>query len=128
MSRHDYVKQAAQEFAQRIVAMGFTVYLADRGTHGIITDDAESRVMSFQFDGVRSTLGGEYGPPSTTSGTGWQLSVDPCDLLTANDVRKALYAVPPEWAGSGWKYFTTLAQHLATYDASSRYTRVQVAA
>jgi hypothetical protein len=103
---------------ERIKALGFTVYLAERGDYGFITDASEKRVLSFSRDGG---LSGNYGPPSTTSGTGWKMDGSFYDLKTADDVNRALNAHPPSWCGNGWKTFTTVAQHLALYGASSRY-------
>lgn len=104
--REDY----AREFAKRITALGFRVFLADlgAGAYGFITDADESRVLSFSFT-FDSSLSGNYGPPSKESGTGWRMDESPSDLRTAEDVRRALYASPPPFAGKGWRYLTTLA-------------------
>lgn len=120
----NYKQQAAHDFAQRIKALGFTVYLAKTGDYGFITDDSGERVLSFSFSGLESSLSGNYGPPSTTSGTGWKLEADPENLWSADDVRRVLYANAPSWCGNGWKRYTTTAQHIATYGASSRYAQV----
>jgi hypothetical protein len=118
-----YLRDAARDFAASIKALGFQVYVAERGEYGFITDDTETRVLSFSFtDGGR--LSGNYGPPSRESGTGWCMDAVPSDLLTADHVRKALYAPAPAFAGKGWKRYTTVEQHLATYGNSSRYEKV----
>jgi len=116
-------QKEALAFAERIKSMGFVVYLAERGDYGFITDDTESRVLSFSFDDGGS-LGGNYGPPSIESGTGWRMDKSPCDLKTATDVREALYANPPKFVGRGWRYLTTVKQHLDAYGNSSRYVRI----
>jgi hypothetical protein len=117
-----YLKDATREFAARIKAMGFHVYVAESGNYGFITDDAETRVLSFSFsDG--GSLGGNYSPPSRESGTGWRMDIYPYSLQTPEDVRKALYAAAPSFAGKGWKTYTTVKQHLATYGNSSRYEK-----
>lgn len=114
---------AANEFAQRIKALGFRVFIAERGHYGFITDDTEKRVLTFSFsDG--SSLGGCYGPPSTTSGTGWRLEQTPHALKTADAVKAALYSYPPAYCGNGWKYLSTVAQYLALYGESSRFQEV----
>jgi len=118
----DYRARAAAEFAERITALGFTVYLAESGRYGFITDNTEKRVLSFSFDGIENALSGNYGPPSTQSGTGWRLDFGPESLQSKEDVRRALYALPA-FCGNGWKYLTTVKQHLAEYGASSRYTK-----
>jgi hypothetical protein len=106
-------------FADHIKSLGFTVYMATAAHYGFITDDTGSRVLSFNIrDG---SLGGNYGPPSRESGTGWRMETRTWDLKTAEDVHRALYAEAPSFAGKGWKNYTTAAQHLKTYGASSRY-------
>lgn len=116
-------QQTASEFAGFIKGLGFKVYLAAVGTYGFITDATEARVLSFSFtDG--GSLGGNYGPPSTTSGTGWRLDQSPWQLKTADDVRGALYATAPQWVGKGWKRYSTVADQLAQYGTSSKYREI----
>lgn len=115
---------AALAFANRITAMGFRVFLAKRGHYGFITNDDGSRVISFSFSDGPS-LSGNYGPPSRESGTGWRLSRSPEDLRTAEDVKAAFAETPPPFCGKGWRYMTTLEQHLKAYGVSSRYCEVQ---
>lgn len=117
-----YNVTAAHDFAERITRLGFVVYLAQQGHYGFITDDAGTRVMSFAFD-IENTLGGNYGPPSRESGTGWRMDERPESLQTADDVRRALYAMPPQWCRNGWKHLTTLESHLKSYGPSSKYRR-----
>ena len=120
----NYSQVAANEFAQSIKELGFRVFLAKSGTYGIITDAEGTRVLSFSFDGLTQNLSGSYGPPSRESGTGWRLNAGPSDLMTRADVEKALRANPPEYCGRGWKRFTSLAEHLASYGESSGYAEV----
>lgn len=112
-------------FAKRIKALGFRVFLAENREYGLITNDDGSRVISFEFSTLGPSLGGKYGPPSRESGTGWRLSRSPESLRTAEDVKAALAETPPEWCGKGWRYMTTLEQHLKDYGASSRYYELQ---
>lgn len=114
--------QPVKDFAQRIAAFGFRVFIArdGEGEWGFITDDTAQRVLSFSFNDGGS-LGGNYGPPSQESGTGWRIDGDPWSLKTADAVRKALYAHPPVWCGKGWRYLTTVDQHLSQYGSSSRF-------
>jgi hypothetical protein len=118
--------QNAREFAQFAKGLGFKVYVAKdnyRGGYGFVTDDSESRVLSFSFsDG--GSLGGNDGPPSHASGTGWRLAETPYDVQTADDVRKALYAWPDYDCGHGWKRFTTVEEYLAMYGASSGFVEI----
>lgn len=128
----------AREFAQFIKGLGFRGFVAGgiggdgpRG-YGIITDAEGSRVLSFSFsDG--GSLGGNYGPPSRNSGTGWRMNGDPYSLKSAEDVRRALYATAPDFCrpaspqsrgDDGWKYYSTLAQYQAQYQASSKFEEI----
>ena len=115
---------AVSDFVQHIKALGFRVFVAQRGDYGFITDAAGMRVLTFSFYGFDPTLSGCYGPPSRESGTGWRMDRAPRDLLTTEDVRAALYAQPPAFCGKGWHYVSTLAQYLTAYDASSRFSEV----
>lgn len=131
----------AREFAHFIKGLGFRVFVAKSGQYGFITDAEGSRVLSYGFsDG--GNLGGNYGPPSQASGTGWRMDESPWDLKTAEDVRKALYAPAPPWCRpassgcpscgrphesarrDGWQHYTTLEQHLAMYQSSSQYQEI----
>ena len=115
-------QQEARAFAEKIRDMGFTVYLAESGTYGFITDESESRVLTFS---VRDcSLGGTYGPPSKQSGTGWRMEEATWDLKMPEDVRRALYSAPPPWCGRGWKRLSDVRAYLALYGASSRFVRI----
>lgn len=119
----------AREFAHFVKGLGFRVWLDKTRRYGFISDDAASRVLSFSFrDGA---LGGNYGPATQQCGTGWRMETRLSDLRAAEDVRRALYAMPPHWvrdscrgSGDGWQYLTTVAQHLAMYGKSSGYEEV----
>lgn len=114
----------AAQFAARMKALGFTVYLAKSQTYGFITDDAQRRVLSFSMnDG--SSLSGNYGPPSRESGTGWRLDRMPEHLLTAQDVADALYSIPPSYCGRGWKRFSSVVDHMAAYGLASGFTKFE---
>lgn len=123
----------AREFAQFIKGLGFRAFVAAndgvRG-HGFITNAEGSRVVSFQMDD--GSLGGNYGPPSRTCGTGWRMNETVWSLKTPGDVQRVLDASPPDWcrrarAGerdSGWQYLETLEQHLGMYGSSSKFQEV----
>lgn len=116
--------QNAREFALYIKGLGFRVYIAKAGDYGFITDETESRVLSFGFSSGGS-LSGNYGPPSVASGTGWRMERTPYDLRTAADVHEALYAAPPDWLrGKGWSYLSTVKQYLSQYGQSSGFVEV----
>lgn len=109
------------EFAKHITSLGFVVYIAENGDYGFITDETETRVLC--FESKRFSLSGNYWPHSTESGTGWALKETMDQLLTKDDVHKALYRIAPEWCGHGFKTYTTVGQHLKVYGPSSRYTK-----
>lgn len=112
-----------EEFAAKIKSWGFRIWFAERGYYGFISDDTLSRVLTFNLrDG---TLGNCYGPPSTESGTGWRLHGNPWTLKNPDHVRELLYEYPTvRQCGNGWKYLTTVDQHLKMYGPSSRYREV----
>jgi hypothetical protein len=139
------IREEVAKWAGFIKGLGFRVWIAESGTYGFISDASESRVLSFGFsDG--GSLGGNYGPPSRESGTGWRMDGDPWSLKTAADVRRALYAEAPDWTrrntsggrcqscgqprhdlsgrSEGWMHYTTVAQHLAQYGSSSKYREI----
>lgn len=109
-------------FATHITALGFIVYIAKSGQYGFITDDTAARVLSFSFTDSGSLIG-NYGPPSLESGTGWRMDESPRDLKTREQVREALYAPVPPFAGKGWRHLSTVQHYLAHYDKSSQFTK-----
>ncbi len=116
------IREETAAFARRVTGLGFRVYVAKAGTYGFITDDTESRVLSFSI--ADDSLSGNYGPPSIQSGTGWGMDKHPSSLTTAEEVREALYVNPPEWTlrkGKGWRYLSTVAQYLSQYGSSSQF-------
>lgn len=113
-----YKVEAVKELANEIKAAGFRVFIAKSGTYGFYTDTAGSKVVCFQFDLGGFTFSGNYKSNNPQSGTGWGL---------VPDSFKAMFAqCPPSWAiPSGYAFkFTTLEQHLKTYQASSQYVEV----
>lgn len=130
------VREQVAQWAGTIKGLGFRVWIAESGTYGFISDASESRVLSFGTD----SLGGNYGPPSQESGTGWRMDQAPWDLKTAADVKAALYAEAPSWTrrgpsrcgacghqhgeSKGWQRYTTVAEHLALYGRSSKYREI----
>lgn len=113
-----YKVEAVKELANEIKSLGFRVFIAKSGTYGFYTDAAGSKVVCFQFDLGGFTFSGNYKSNNPQSGTGWGL---------VPDSFKAMFAQhPPSWAipiGYTFK-FTTLEQHLKTYQPSSQYVEV----
>lgn len=119
----DYRQECVREFAQEVKALGFAVYLAESGTHGVISDGDGLRVMSFQYDLGIIKVSGNY-HASRESGTGWQLM--PLQYpLTAEHIRHQLYAMAPGWTRNTNPTYTTLAEHLEGYNPSSKYTKLE---
>lgn len=118
--------EEARAFAHRMIAMGFRVWLSGLGggDHGFLSDKAGSRALSFSFR-PRASLSGNYGPPSSESGTGWEIYGHPGDLDTPEKVREALYAHPPSYCGKGWRYLSTAEHQLAAYGNSSKYAEIE---
>lgn len=118
----NYKTQATAELAQRIRAAGFRVFIAKSGTYGFYTDAEGTRVVCFQFDLGGFKFSGNYktsNPRST--GTGWSMG-ESADM-TSQGFTSMFRSYAPSWAvrGAEWR-FTTLAEHLKTYQASSQYT------
>ena len=117
-------REEAARFAGFIKGLGFTVYLAEAGSYGFITDYSRRRVLSFSLNDGGS-LSGNYGPPSQESGTGWRMKRAPHDLKTAADVEEALYALPDvRICGKGWRYLSTVEHYLSAYGSSSKFREV----
>lgn len=118
---NEYEKQAALEIAEGAKREGFRVFLAERGTYGFFTDDSGTRVVSFQIGLQGPSFIGNYktSAPKQT-GTGWQICTG-----TPRSYANLFSAAAPRWATGDvtWRY-TTLAEHLKTYQPSSRYTEL----
>lgn len=105
--------------AKQITAEGFRAFIAKKGTYGFYTDKDGARVVTFELDFGAPKFAGTYVSelPKRT-GTGWILDID----TFTNMLRQPA----PVWAHQGVKWrHTTLKEHLATYDSSSRYTEVE---
>lgn len=118
---NSYKVPAVAELAAEIKAAGYRVFLAESGTYGFFTDAEGARVVCFQFDLGGFKFSGNY--RSKSCGTGWIMGdaygVSPEGLAAMIESR------PPHWATKGEAVQqTTLAQHLQTYQLSSRYTEL----
>lgn len=114
----NYKVEAVQQLAQEIKQAGFRVFIAKSGTYGFYTDAEGSKVVSFQFDlgGFKFTGNYKTSEPRNT-GTGWGLE--------DGDYKNMFNQYAPRWAvrDAQWQ-FTTLAQHLATYQSSSQFVEL----
>lgn len=117
----NYKQEAIKEFSDQVKAVGFRVFLAESGIYGFYTDEAGSRVVSFHYDLAGIHLSGNYktSNPKRT-GSGWGI-FEGCP--SAKDIKDAFDAAAPQWALSGatWRY-TSLGEHLAMYQKSSKYS------
>lgn len=112
--------EAVKDLAQHIKASGFRVFLAKNGNYGFYTDAEGSKIVSFQLDLGGFNFSGNYKTDMPRQcGTGWQL------VQGENRTYQDMFNECPTWSlrGANWKY-TTLEQHLKTYQASSQYVEV----
>lgn len=111
--------EATKELAKNIKASGFRVFVSKdgEGTYGFYTDAEGSKIVSFQLNLGGFNFTGNYKTDQPRStGTGWQLN------QSTGRTYQDMFNEPPTWSlrGASWKY-TTLEQHLKTYQASSKY-------
>jgi len=119
----NYKQQAIAELADEIISQGFRAFIAKNGDYGFYTDAEGNRVVSFSIDLGIIKLSGNYktSEPRQT-GTGWAINYNhnaPIDFKCMFDQSAPLWAT-----GSATWRFTTLAEHLKTYQSSSQYTEV----
>lgn len=121
MSYYETKKAATMELAQAIKAAGYRVFIAERGTYGFFTDEAGSRVVSFQNELAGFRFSGNY--MSKSCGTGWGLGE--VHTFDKPNFDSLFESNPPRWDTRGEAVtVTTLEQHLATYQKSSKYVEV----
>lgn len=116
----NYDEKEALDFAYRIKALGFRVFLAEKGTYGYVTDETGSRVMCFSGT-IWGGLSGNY-VANRGSVSGWKMETQLKDLQTKEDVEKALYALAPLWTGVGHSVkYTTEKSYRNLYQDSSKF-------
>jgi len=114
----NYKQETIKEITNCLRNEGFRVFIAERGNYGFFTDEAGSRVVSFELSpgGPRFTGNYKTDDPKTT-GTGWLI----CEGYP-RFYREIFDAQPPTWAvGSASWRFTTFKEHTKTHQSSSRY-------
>lgn len=121
----NYKQVEIKEIAETLTALGFSVYVAESGTHGIYTDSTGQRVVSFQWDLGGVKFSGNY-LPAQKCGTGWGMETRGLPL-TQESATFMLNATAPSWTGNTNPVYTTAAEHLAFYTAS-KYTLHQLGA
>lgn len=124
---HNYKVEEVKNLAAQIKAAGFRVFLAESGTHGFYTDAEGTRLVSFQRDLGGFKFSGNYRARNAADGrsvgSGWALG--DTYKVSPSGLKAMLDSCPPQWATRGITVdLTTLAQHLKTYQSSSRYTEV----
>lgn len=113
-----YKVPAVAELAAKIKAAGYRVFLAESGTYGVFANVEGTRVVCFQYDLGGFKFSGNY--LSKSCGTGWVMG-DSYEV-TPEGLAAMIESRPPQWATRGEQVEqTTLAQHLQTYQPSSRY-------
>lgn len=121
----NYKTEAIKELAADIKRAGFRVFIAENGQYGFFTDAEGTRVVSFQYDLPGFKFSGNYkSVQAKQCGTGWVMGE--YGSLSAGQLSNLFNSNPPRWATGGFECrLTTLAQHLATYQASSRYVEFE---
>lgn len=122
-------QQLIAAIAEQILSQGYRPFIAKRGDYGIFTDADGTRVVSFGSDLGGVNFSGNYKTSAPQlAGTGWPITDNISEPV---DCAQIFNSAAPLWAtgGAKWRY-TTLAEHLKTYQPSSQYEEVtaQVAA
>lgn len=108
-----------QRFVQAVLQHGYRPFIAKSGDHGFYTDDAGTRIVTFQFYRGNASVSGNYttNKPGQT-GTGWHMA----DVPDLTQIDKYFKAVWPTWAvGDARARYTTLDEFLGAYQISSQY-------
>lgn len=124
----NYKKEAAVELANAIKTnTGYRVFLSEKVgcSHGFITNETGSRVVSFQYDLFGFRFSGNY--KSKKSGTGWVMDEVEVEHVTNKETLDSLFnnGNIPLWATRGEQVkMVTLDEHLKTYGQSSMFVEV----
>lgn len=124
----NYKKEAVVELANAIKTnTGYRVFLSEKVgcSHGFITNETGSRVVSFQFDILSISFSGNY--KSKSCGTGWRMDGVEVEHVTNKETLDRLFndGNIPLWATRGEQVkMVTLDEHLKTYGQSSMFVEV----
>lgn len=124
----NYKKEALIALAMEIKAnTGYRVFLSEKVgcSHGFITNETGSRVVSFQYDIFGFRFSGNY--KSKKSGTGWVMDEVEVEHVTNKEILDRLFnnGSVPLWATKGEQVkLVTLDEHLKTYGQSSMFVEV----
>lgn len=121
-------KERTAELVNKIKSFGYPVYLSEKGNYGFFTNADGSRVISFQIDYFFFNFSANH--KSIGLGTGYRITNDEKCLLweidtfcTVNFLESLINAPIYISRRKNEKFlsWTTLDQHLATYQSSSKY-------
>lgn len=121
-------KERTAELVSKIKSFGYPVYLSDKGNYGFFTNADGSRVICFQIDYFFFNFSANH--KSIGWGSGYRITNDEQCLLWEIDTfctpefLESLINAPVYKSSRNDGRFiswTTLDQHLATYQSSSKY-------
>lgn len=121
-------KERITELVNKIKSFGYSVYLAERGNYGFFTNSDGSKIVSFQIDYFFFNFSANH--KSIGLGTGYRITSDEQCLLWEIDkfctdefLQKLINAPIYKSRRKNEKFisWTTLEQHLASYQSSSKY-------
>ena len=121
-------KERTAELVAKIKSFGYPVYLSEKGNYGFFTNADGSRIVSFQIDYFFFNFSANH--KSIGLGTGYRITSDEKCLLweidnfcTAKFLEGLINAPIYRSRRKNEKFlsWTTLDQHLATYQSSSKY-------
>ena len=121
-------KERTAELVSKIKSFGYPVYLSEKGNYGFFTNADGSRVVSFQIDYFFFNFSANH--KSIGLGTGYRITNDEKCLLweidifcTAKFLESLINAPVYRSRRKSEKFisWTTLNQHLAMYQDSSKY-------
>lgn len=112
-------REIAMKFAWNVKRLGFRVFLSESREYGFITDDSESRVLSFGTSYRMINLSGNY-QPSTSHGSGWSIAKDLDVFQNREFIQKCLYMESP------FKntVLSTVKDYMGRYNSSSKFTEI----
>lgn len=121
-------KQRTAELTSKIKSFGYPVYLSEKGNYGFFTNADGIRVISFQIDYFFFNFSANH--KSIGLGTGYRITSDEKCLLweidtfcTAEFLESLINAPAYKSRRKNEKFlsWTTLEQHLKSYQESSKY-------
>jgi len=121
-------KDRTKELVNKIKSFGYTVYLSEKGNYGFFTNTEGSRVICFQIDYFFFNFSANH--KSIGLGSGYRITNDEQCLLweidnfCTADFLKSLVNAPiyiSRRKNEKFLSWTTLNQHLETYQSSSKY-------